>query len=185
MCVSGSVSPTTASQIEWSRRNGFECIALDAAQLCYDEGAADREIARVIKASKQALSQGRDPLVYSAAGPDDPMVKRLIEAVSQSPLNMSDVNQKIGETLGLILKLVLTDCGVRRAVVSGGDTSGSVTQQLDIFALTALAPTIPGASICRVHSTNSFDGLELALKGGQMGSEDYFGWVRDGGGPRQ
>jgi 3-oxoisoapionate kinase len=185
MCVSGSVSPTTASQIEWSKQNGFECIALDAAQLCYDDAATDREVARVIKASKHALSQGRDPLVYSAAGPDDPMVERLIEAVSQSPLNMSDVNQKIGETLGFILKQVLTDCGVRRAVVSGGDTSGSVTQQLGIFALTALAPTIPGASICRVHSTNAFDGLELALKGGQMGSEDYFGWVRDGGGVRQ
>jgi uncharacterized protein YgbK (DUF1537 family) len=28
------------------------------------------------------------------------------------------------------------------------------------------------------------DGLELALKGGQMGSEDYFGWIRDGGGIR-
>jgi hypothetical protein len=28
------------------------------------------------------------------------------------------------------------------------------------------------------------DGLELALKGGQMGSADYFGWIRAGGGLR-
>jgi len=26
--------------------------------------------------------------------------------------------------------------------------------------------------------------LEIALKGGQMGSMDFFGWIRDGGGPR-
>ena len=69
---------------------------------------------------------------------------------------------------------------LRRAVVSGGDTSGHASRQLGIHALTALAPTIPGAAIlprpCRG---------ELALKGGQMGSPDYFGWVRDGGGPRR
>ncbi|SFS55054.1 Uncharacterized conserved protein YgbK, DUF1537 family [Sulfitobacter marinus] len=185
MCVSGSVSPTTASQIEWSRQNGFECIAFDATQLCRDPEAVNREAARVIAASKEALSKGHDPLVYSAAGPDDPMVAQLIEAVAKSSHSMAEINRKIGETLGLILKQILTDCGVRRAVVSGGDTSGSVTQQLEIFALTALAPTIAGASICRVHASNGFDGLELALKGGQMGSQDYFGWVRDGGGPRQ
>ncbi|MGB7206146.1 MAG: nucleotide-binding domain containing protein, partial [Anderseniella sp.] len=62
--------------------------------------------------------------------------------------------------------------------------SGHATRQLGIFALTALAPTIPGAAIFRAHSDGARDGLELALKGGQMGSHDYFGWVRSGGGQR-
>ena len=97
---------------------------------------------------------------------------------------MPAANQKIGEALGLLLRQILDASGVRRAVVSGGDTSGHATRQLGIFALEALAPTLPGAAICKAHADGPMDGLELALKGGQMGSEDYFGWVREGGGPR-
>ncbi|WP_039966012.1 nucleotide-binding domain containing protein [Roseobacter sp. MED193] len=73
---------------------------------------------------------------------------------------------------------------MRRAVVSGGDTSGHATRQLGIYALTALAPTIPGAALFQAHAEGPMDGLQLALKGGQMGSHDYFGWIRSGGGPR-
>jgi len=90
----------------------------------------------------------------------------------------------IGEALGRILHRVLERSGMRRAVVSGGDTSGYATRQLGIFALSALAPTIPAAAIFKAHADGSMDGLELALKGGQMGSPDYFGWVRSGGGTR-
>jgi len=55
--------------------------------------------------------------------------------------------------------------------------------QLGLFALTALAPTIPGAALLKAHAESAgIDGLELALKGGQMGSPDYFGWIKRGGG---
>ena len=55
--------------------------------------------------------------------------------------------------------------------------------QLGIHALEALAPTIPGAALCRAHADDpTYTGLQVALKGGQMGSPDYFGWIRDGGG---
>jgi uncharacterized protein YgbK (DUF1537 family) len=91
---------------------------------------------------------------------------------------------RIGCALGRILDKVILEAGLRRAVISGGDTSGHASRQLGIHALTALAPTIPGAAIFRAHGESAHDGLELALKGGQMGSPDYFGWVRDGGGPR-
>jgi hypothetical protein len=87
----------------------------------------------------------------------------------------------IGEALGRILHRVLERSGARRAVVSGGDTSGHATRQLGIFALSALVPTIPAAAIFKAHADGPMDGLELALKGGQLGSRDYFGWVRSGG----
>ena len=84
-----------------------------------------------------------------------------------------------------MLDAVIRRARLRRAVISGGDTSGHASRQLGIHALTALAPTIPGAAIFRAHGDGPHDGLELALKGGQMGSPDYFGWVRDGGGSRR
>ena len=64
----------------------------------------------------------------------------------------------------------------------GWDLSRQELAELE--ALEALAPTIPGAALCTGHGGGAHDGLQIALKGGQMGSEDFFGWIRDGGGPR-
>lgn len=182
--VSGSVSPTTAEQIAWSRANGFACLEFDAAQVCDGPKAIEAEIANATVRALGAIGQGADPLIYTAAGPDDPAVARFRNAQVRSGMDPAEANRKVGEALGRVLQRTLDQGAIARAVVSGGDTSGFATQQLGIFALTALAPTIPGASIFRAHSDGPLDGLELALKGGQMGTPDYFGWVRDGGGPR-
>jgi uncharacterized protein YgbK (DUF1537 family) len=178
--VSGSVSPVTAAQIAWALAHGFAPVPLDPGTLLTDPDAAE---SAAVDACRAALAQGRDPLVYTARGPDDPAVARLAEARARAGLDAEAANQRIGAALGRILARTIRETGIRRAVISGGDTSGHACQQLGLFALTALAPTIPGASILRAWSDDpAFDGLELALKGGQMGGEDYFGRVRDGGG---
>ncbi len=184
LVVSGSVSPTTADQIAWAKANGFAAVPFDAARVCAGSEGNEGEIARVVDACLTELSVGRDPLVYTAAGPDDPAVAAFAQAVAASGRSMAEANQRVGEALGRVLRDTLARSGIRRAVVSGGDTSGHATRQLGVFALSALAPTIPGAALFKAHADGPMDGLELALKGGQMGSEDYFGWIRSGGGPR-
>lgn len=178
--VSGSVSPVTAAQIAWAANNGFAAIRLDALPLC--TGTSDRITAetKALDAARRALSDGLCPLILTASGPDDPHVARLRDAVSDQGV----ANTTIGRSLGRILARLIKAESLRRVVVSGGDTSGQVCGELGIFALEAAAPTIPGAAICRARSENDLDGLEIALKGGQMGSHDFFGWVRDGGGAR-
>ena len=182
--VSGSVSPTTADQIAWSKANGFAAIPFDATAACRDADILAGEEERAVTAALAALSQGQSPLIHTAEGPDDPAVARLRALVAETGADMGAVNEAIGAALGRILRTALARTGTRRAVISGGDTSGHATRQLGVFALSVLAPTIPGASIFRAHADGPMDGLELALKGGQMGSPDYFGWVRAGGGPR-
>lgn len=182
--VSGSVSPTTAEQIAWSRANGFTTIRFDVLQVCTGDSEIESEILRVVSECLRALEANTDPLVFTAEGPDDPAVVQLNETVARTDLSMSNINKRIGIALGQVLQRTLELGAIKRAVVSGGDTSGYVTGQLGIYALTALAPTIPGASLSKVHADGPMDGIELALKGGQMGSPDYFGWIRDGGGVR-
>lgn len=180
--VSGSVSPVAADQIAWSIKDGFTSVRFDAMAACGspdDLGAAENA---ALDAALNVLDKGSVPLIYSAAGPDDPGVKQLEAALAER--NAADVNAKIGQALGRILRHLVEARNLRRVVISGGDTSGHVCTELGIYALSALAPTIPGASICRAHAEGPMDGLQLALKGGQMGSTDYFNWVRDGGGVR-
>ncbi len=182
--ISGSVSPSTARQIAWSAANGFEIIGFDAASVVGGEAGIEAEIARATTAALRALETGSSVLVTSAAGPDDPRVAAFRAALSASSLDFETANARIGKALGRVLDRVLQQSGLRRAVISGGDTSGHGMRALGIEALTALAPTIPGAALCLGHSEGRQDGLQIALKGGQMGSEDFFGWIRDGGGPR-
>lgn len=185
--VSGSVSPSTAQQIAWSAAHGFEAIALEASAVL-DPDTAGAEIARAAQAALAAQARGASPLVTSARGPDDPAVARYRARLSETTLSAEAANARIGAALGQVLDQVLRQGGLRRAVISGGDTSGHGMRALGLGALTALAPTIPGAALCTGHSTTAtpgaHDGLQLALKGGQMGSEDFFGWVRAGGGAR-
>ncbi|MCO6384737.1 four-carbon acid sugar kinase family protein [Oceanicola sp. 502str15] len=175
LAVSGSVSPVTAAQIAWAEAHGFEGIELDAAAAVRGEenGAYEAAIA--------ALNAGRDPLIYTAKGPDDPAVARLRAAVPTG--GMEEANARIGAALGKVLARLLRQTGLKRAVISGGDTSGHASRELGLFAFTALAPTLPGAALLAAHSDDeNLAGLQLALKGGQMGSDDYFGWIKRGGG---
>ena len=77
---SGSCSPVTAGQIAWAEAHGFAGIAVDAAR-AVDETAWSAELARATAAALAALADGRDPLVYTAAGADDPAVAALRAAV--------------------------------------------------------------------------------------------------------
>ena len=181
--VSGSVSPVTAAQIAWSLEQGFAGVAFDARAVI-DAAALAAAEAEAVVAALAAIGRGQDPLIFTARGPDDPAVPALRASLAAAGLPAEEANDRIGSALGRVLDAVVCQAGLRRAVISGGDTSGHASRQLGIHALTALAPTIPGAAIFRAHGEGRHDGLELALKGGQMGSPDYFGWVRDGGGAR-
>ncbi len=179
-CVSGSVSPVTASQISCARENGFSTISLDAARAVDARAWAD-EIDRATKAALAELSAGRDALVHSAAGPDDPAVAAFTTAVQTSGIAVETFNDRIGEGLGLILDRILDATRLPRVVISGGDTSGRAASLLGIDALTAIAPLAPGAPLCRAHAQRADrDGLEIALKGGQVGAADFFVKARDG-----
>ncbi|MEE9210670.1 MAG: hypothetical protein V3U23_09475 [Kiloniellales bacterium] len=72
-------------------------------------------------------------------------------------------NCNLGEQPGAIL----------RELVSGA--------RLGLSALTLAMHRAPG-SLCRGHAPGrALDGLEIALKGGQVGGPAYFSRVRDGG----
>jgi uncharacterized protein YgbK (DUF1537 family) len=180
-CVSGSVSPVTAAQIAHAREHGFSTIALDAVR-AVDPVEWSREIGRAAEAALAELGSGRDALVYSAAGPDDPAVTSLKTAVATAGVSPEAVNERLGAGLGTILDRILLKSGLSRAVISGGDTSGRAASMLGIDALTAIAPLAPGSPLCRAHAARADrDGFEIALKGGQVGAPDFFVAAKRGG----
>ena len=179
-CVSGSVSPVTASQIAFAIDHGFAPIPLDAAR-AVDATGWESELAHAVECELTALGQGRDPLVYTAAGPDDPAVQALRNAIAVGGASTAMVNDRIGVGLGSILNRILRETRLGRAVISGGDTSGHAASTLGIYALTAVAPIAAGSPLCRAHTSDTaLAGLEIALKGGQVGAPDFFCAVKHG-----
>ena len=68
-------------------------------------------------------------------------------------------------------------------MISGGDTSSHALGQLDVHALTTRFPlkATPGSPLCTAYSTAAeFNGIEIAMKGGQVGADGYFVALRDG-----
>ncbi len=107
-----------------------------------------------------------------------PEIKQKLVNAGYSP---SDTGRLIGEQLGKLTKQIITEKKLTRFLVAGGDTSGFVTRELGIYALEALMPLAPGGPLCRSYSEDSrFDGIEVVLKGGQVGKEDYFVRVLEG-----
>jgi 3-oxoisoapionate kinase len=181
ICVSGSCSPVTASQIAYAEQHGFEAIPIDA-RFAVNATEWKAEVGRATERALAYLSAGRDPLVYTAAGPDDPSVAALKMAVETSGSDLSVVHHRIGEGLGRLLDAVLREAKLVRAIIAGGDTSGHATQQLGVYALTALAPIAPGSPLCEAHRVSQDSArLEIALKGGQVGAPDFFCAVKNGG----
>ncbi len=181
-CVSGSVSPVTAGQIAHAEKHGFAAIRLDAAAVT-DPEAWERALAHATSSAMAAIGEGRDPLVFTASGPDDPAVPAFAEAASRAGLSEDVMNDRLGTGLGRLLRELVTTAGLRRAVISGGDTSGRAVAMLGVDALTAIGPLDPGSPLCLSHGTSGIDGLELALKGGQVGGPDFFSAAKAGGRP--
>jgi uncharacterized protein YgbK (DUF1537 family) len=139
------------------------------------------EIERVVRASLQALTSGRSPVVYSAIGPDDVAVTGFDALVQSQGLVRAQAAQAIGDALADVMKQLLDRSDLRRVVVAGGDSSGAVASHLGVQALTVQAGLRPGAPLCRAWSdTARRDGLELVLKGGQMGTPSFYGEVLSG-----
>ncbi|WP_299679205.1 3-oxo-tetronate kinase [uncultured Roseobacter sp.] len=109
-------------------------------------------------------SMERAPLVYATAEPED-------VRAAQAELGSGRAGE-IVETALAELAIVARDCGARRFVVAGGETSGAVTQALEVTRLDIGAEIAPG--VPWTYCTSAGHPIALALKSGNFGSEGFF-----------
>jgi uncharacterized protein YgbK (DUF1537 family) len=163
LVISGSCSAVTAQQILWAKRQGYASVELDAAGLASGHVQAGETAVRL---ASHALRSGRNTVLYTALG---------------TPSGATH-DQELGAALGRLLLELVQQTGVGRVVLCGGDTSSHAVQQLNLTAITFAGALAPGAPLCRAHTDEAtgLDGLELVLKGGQIGPEEFFEIAREG-----
>jgi uncharacterized protein YgbK (DUF1537 family) len=155
--LAGSMSPVTARQV--SEADSYHRIPLCGVRLLGEPQYVETQLARIAR----MLHAHRHVLAYVENG------DRL--AVNPAQLALA--------TAELIRRVVVTQADngspLRRLGVAGGDTSSLAAKALDIWALSYADVLGPGVTLCRAHSDDGrLDGLQLMLKGGQMGGDDIF-----------
>jgi uncharacterized protein YgbK (DUF1537 family) len=166
LVMSGSCSPITERQITCATQGGYAGISVEPTELVNaSRGAATAEAC--VREAITALRRSGKVVMYSALGPLSP--------------GAQPHGDTLGRRMGAMLRDIIRATGVRRIVLAGGDTSSHAVSQLGIYALTWAASLQPGAPLCHTHAEDrELDGLELVLKGGQVGSDDFFERVRLG-----
>ncbi|RWA74210.1 four-carbon acid sugar kinase family protein [Mesorhizobium sp.] len=171
--VSGSCSPTTERQIRHAMSDGFDAIEVDPLDLVSEH--SERAIARAVAAGCASLEAGRSVILYTALGPT---ADRGAEIDRQE-----GARHKLGRGLGELLRALTVQKELKRVIIAGGDTSSHALGQMGVDALTVRMPlpASPGSPLCVAHSSiAAIDRLEVALKGGQVGTDRYFSAIRDG-----
>jgi uncharacterized protein YgbK (DUF1537 family) len=155
LVVSGSRSRATRRQFRAATAAGWTVGGLDL-------------IAPGAEAAIAALRAGRSvALSGDAAVP--PVGEDPLPAIARAAADIILRAVRVGAT--------------RRVVVCGGDTSSRVVALLGIHSVSLAAVLEGNVVLLRAHSDDpDIDGIELLLKGGQVGADDLFEHVRLAGG---
>ncbi|MBL8347882.1 MAG: four-carbon acid sugar kinase family protein [Rubrivivax sp.] len=150
----GSLSPVSAAQADHAAAF-FETIEV-RVPLLIDSEAYLQNLADQCAA---LLRQGRPVLARTSA-----------------PSGGSTPPMDVARTCGRLLARVLDGAPhVRRIGVAGGDTSSFALRELKPWALRWAGPLVPGLALLRLCSDEPrHEGLEMILKGGQIGGPDAF-----------
>ena len=178
LAVSGSASPLSALQVDAAIAAGFIDLPVDAAALVAGsdwQGSLDSLGDQAIR----SLKEGRSVMLHTARGPRDSRIEAMIAALTSRGQTRDQARHEggrlLGQRLGQLVERALRAVPLRRLLLSGGDTSSQITQHLAPDALLIAARLAPGAPLCRVVSqVPHLRQLQIALKGGQMGQQDYF-----------
>lgn len=158
--LAGSLSPVTAQQVRSA--TSYEQVSVDVAALVQGGESAARGLAEHLAA---LLRAGRSVLAVTAG----------------SAAHGATAHQ-VAQAGGRLLAQVLAQVPLRRIGIAGGDTSSLAVQALAAWGLSYRASLAPGVALCQLHSDESaLDGVEVMLKGGQMGPDNLFERLLHGG----
>ena len=161
--MAGSLSPVTRQQIRAA--TGFARIAVEPDRLVREAGYVDDLVRRVAS----LLTAGHDTIAHTT--PLD---------CTQNGSTASGL--EIAQATGAFLARLLRVTPLRRFGVAGGDTSSWTLRGLDVWGLGYVSHLSPGVALCRICADDAgLDGVEVMLKGGQMGPRNLFDLLRGEG----
>jgi len=155
--LSGSCSAMTNQQVDFYQQRASS-LALDVEKIIKDPAYLEFVSQWVIAHASDHLA----PMVYATQPP------QIIELI-QKHYGAEYISDRI-ETFFSSLARSLTRAGFNKFIVAGGETSGAVTQGLNIEGMVIGEPVAPGVPWTQVLNKQQW----VILKSGNFGSQDFF-----------
>ncbi|MEU5363974.1 3-oxo-tetronate kinase [Streptomyces sp. NPDC005925] len=157
--LAGSCSTRTLEQIAHFRAAGRPTLRLDILA-----AAAGRDIIGEALAWYDAQDPAEPVLIHTSVPPEELTTAQHFLGTAESAA--------VAESLLGALAVHLTDRGVRRLLVAGGETSGTVTTALGVRTVLVHEEADPG--VPWTSATTRTGSLALMLKSGNFGRPDLF-----------
>ncbi|RZT18262.1 uncharacterized protein YgbK (DUF1537 family) [Mycobacterium sp. BK558] len=159
LAVSASASSTTATQIGDAVAHGWAEVPVPIELL----HSGDRGLTVAVENdTAAALSAGRDVVVHTTRGAEDP---RFAAAGPVDP-------RHVGGLLGALAARMAAAGLTRDIAVLGGDTSSHALIAMGVRELRVSDQFVTAGPICRTDDSAAVAGCRLLLKGGQVGPPD-------------
>lgn len=162
LIVCGSVNPVTKKQIAFAENNGFERISLTLEQLWdkqyWDTDKGQEKINQYLKMEQPFMFE-----TYGNVSSDE---------VNQRYEQRNELRFRIGESLGYLVKKLMSN-GVKRTLLfTGGDTLYQSMSVLGITEIKPLRELFPGIVLGSIDFKD--EKHYIITKSGGMGNEDLF-----------
>ncbi len=159
LVIAGSCSSATNRQVAWMQSK-IPCWTVDVAQLIEQP---EQTLGQVMAWARE--NDADAPLLISSSALPDQV------AEIQGRHGASVAAEAIESFLSDVATKLVSDLGVGRLVVAGGETSGAVVSKLGIRALRIGPEICPGVPWTETMGDQR---LALALKSGNFGEDDFF-----------
>jgi len=161
LVLSGSCSVQTGRQLAAAQAAGWAMVEIPLERMATPSEAdafADEVSRRVVA----ELGRGRSVAAFTARG--------------QATAAFDTARTRaLGGLMARICRRAVIEAGVRRVTFAGGDTSSYAMSSIGADALDLLAfDGQAGCHVFRLRARGELDQVEILLKGGQVGSDEFF-----------
>jgi uncharacterized protein YgbK (DUF1537 family) len=167
LILSGSCSAATLEQLAILQEAGGAGLRMDVRQLI--SGDATDLADRLFSTLRSRLQTSAWALVYSSASPEERM--ETLRAAAKKGMEGAEISRRIEWVMGELARRSVAAGIVDSLIVAGGETTGAVTQALDVRGVEVGPALDPGVPVARSIGP---DPVNLVFKSGNFGAPDFF-----------
>lgn len=167
LILSGSCSAATLEQLAILQGIGGPGLRLEIGELLW--GDATDLVDRLFAALRTRIDTSAWALVYSSASPEERA--ETLTAAAARGIGPAEISRRIERVTGELARRAVAAGIVDSVVVAGGETTGAVTQALEVTGVEIGPALDPGVPVARSIGS---DPVNLVFKSGNFGAPDFF-----------
>ncbi|MFP7176183.1 four-carbon acid sugar kinase family protein [Priestia filamentosa] len=166
LVVSGSLTPQTKDQTAHLISTGVPCKVFDSRKV-FSPVEYAKEVKRVSLEAQDLLTQGKDVLIM--ANNEEEIVLETKEMGRQLGIDPLSISKMVSAAISDVTKNIADKIDLKRLIVAGGDTSGTVSRKLGIkgnYVLKEIEIGLPSGLALGRH-------MLIVLKSGSFGNKEF------------